>query len=209
MRSSVFLATGLAATAYGAEMAIQTALPNAGEQVARGGSNFQRRDLAACNSVATAVLPRITDGVPTVPADVASYLAFSANVTDACSNPTVTGSVGSAYSSYAQSLTSWQDAHITDFRAIWQACSDVQGVATVLPVGTGQCSSLVAAITSAGPVNPGGNGGGNGNGGGGGGNGNGNGGNGGNGGGSQNAATRESGAVLAAVAIAGFVVAAM
>ncbi|KAF6822231.1 hypothetical protein CPLU01_12149 [Colletotrichum plurivorum] len=204
MRPSVLLATGIAATAYGAEMGIQTALPNAAEQ-APGPRGYQRRDLASCNSVATAVLPRITDA-PTVPADVASYLAFSASVTDACANPTVTGSIGSAYSSYAKSLTSWQDAHITDFRAIWQACSDVQGVATVLPLGTGQCSSLVAAITSAGPVDAGGNGGGNGNGGGGGGNG---GGNGGNGGGSHNAASKETGALMAAVAIAGFVVAVM
>lgn len=200
MRPSVLLATGLAATAYGAEMAIQTALPDAAEQAAPGPRGYQRRDLASCNSVATAVLPRITDA-PTVPADVASYLAFSASVTDACSDPTVTGSIGSAYSSYAKSFTSWRDAHITDFRAIWQACSDVQGVATVLPIGSGQCSSLVAAITSAGPVDAGGNGGGNGIGGGGG--------NGGNGGGSRNAAPRETGAVMAAVAIAGFVVAAM
>uniref|UniRef100_L2FQJ9 Uncharacterized protein n=1 Tax=Colletotrichum fructicola (strain Nara gc5) TaxID=1213859 RepID=L2FQJ9_COLFN len=110
----------------------------------------------SCNSVATAVLPRITDAAPTLPVDVANYLALSASVTDPCSDPTITGSIGSAYSTYAKSFTSWKDAHMSDFRAVWQACSDVQGVATVLPLGTGQCSSLVAEITSAGPVNPGG-----------------------------------------------------
>ncbi|KAF9873865.1 hypothetical protein CkaCkLH20_08599 [Colletotrichum karsti] len=183
--SSILVAAGLAATAT-ANIQIQTA-PNqqAGSPV--------RRDLASCNSVATALLPKITDGAPTVPADVANYLAFSASVTDACADPQITGSVGSAYSTYAASLTSWRDAHMSDFRAVWQACSDVQGVATVLPVGSGQCSSLVAQITSAGPVGGNGIGGGNGNG----------------GDRSGNAGPRETGAVMAAAAMAGFVVAAL
>ncbi|KAL0938536.1 uncharacterized protein CTRU02_205146 [Colletotrichum truncatum] len=185
MRSSILLSAGIAATANA--MQILTA-PN--EQI--GGAINQRRDLASCTSVASAVLPRITDNVPTVPADVANYLAFSATITDPCSNPTITGSIGSAYSTYASAYTSWREAHIGDFRALWQACSDVQGVATVLPVGTGQCSSLVAEITSAGPVG-GGSGGGNGVG----------------GGNSGNAGPRETGAVMAAAAVAGFVVAAI
>ncbi|GJC83189.1 hypothetical protein ColLi_06027 [Colletotrichum liriopes] len=143
----------------------------------------QRRDLNACNSVATSILPKITE-------DVAAYLALSATITDPCSEPTITGSIGSAYSTYASEYTSWRDKHITDFRAVWQACSDVAGVVDILPTGSDQCSSLVAQITSAGPVN-GGSGSG-------------------NGVGSPNAARpRETGAVVAAAAVAGFVVAAI
>ncbi|KZL80223.1 hypothetical protein CI238_06539 [Colletotrichum incanum] len=150
----------------------------------------QRRDLNACNSIATSILPKITEGVPTPPADVAAYLALSATITDPCSEPTITGSIGSAYSTYASEYTSWRDKHITDFRAVWQACSDVAGVVDVLPTGSDQCSSLVAQITSAGPVN-GGSGSG-------------------NGVGSPNAARpRETGAVVAAAAVAGFVVVAI
>ncbi|GKT40453.1 uncharacterized protein ColSpa_00634 [Colletotrichum spaethianum] len=148
-----------------------------------------RRDLDSCTSVATSILPKITDGVPTPPADVAAYLALSATITDPCSDPTITGSIGSAYSTYASEYTSWRNKHISDFRAVWQACSDVPGVVDVLPTGTDQCSSLVAQITSAGPVNGGGSG---------------------NGVGSPNAARpRETGAVMAAAAVAGFVVAAI
>ncbi|EFQ31341.1 uncharacterized protein GLRG_06485 [Colletotrichum graminicola M1.001] len=114
---------------------------------------LERRDLNACNSVATSLLPRITDGAPTVPVDVAAYLALSATITDPCVDPTITGSIGSAYSTYASSYTSWRNDHLSDFRAVWQACSDVPGVTDlILPTGTGQCSSLVAQITSAGPT---------------------------------------------------------
>ncbi|KAK1991042.1 hypothetical protein LX36DRAFT_543953, partial [Colletotrichum falcatum] len=137
--------------------AVLTAASNAAQAPNRAGEALAaaaaavRRDLNACNSVATSVLPRITDGAPTPPADVAAYLALSATITDPCVNPTITGSVGSAYSTYASSLTSWRNDHMSDFRAVWQACSDVPGVVDVLPTGTGQCSSLVAQITSAGP----------------------------------------------------------
>ncbi|KAL2881623.1 hypothetical protein SGCOL_003191 [Colletotrichum sp. CLE4] len=166
-------------------------VPNrASEAIAAANAAIKdRRDLNACNSVATSLLPKITDGVPTPPADVAAYIALSVTVTDACSDPTITGSIGSAYSTYASSYTSWRDKHITDFRALWQACSDVPGAVDVLPTGTNQCSSVVAQITSAGPVNGGGSG----------------------GIGSHNAAARpmETGAVVAAAAMAGFVVAAI
>ncbi|OHE96273.1 hypothetical protein CORC01_08491 [Colletotrichum orchidophilum] len=189
MRSSTYIFAALSATAN-ALQALE--VPNrAHEAIAAANAAIKdRRDLNSCNSVATSLLPKITDGVPTPPADVAAYIALSVTITDACSDPTITGSVGSAYSTYASSYTSWRDKHITDFRALWQACSDVPGVVDVLPTGTNQCSSVVAQITSAGPVNGGGSG---------------------NGvGGSHNAARpRETGAVVAAAAMAGFVVAAI
>ncbi|GJC99250.1 Infection structure specific protein [Colletotrichum higginsianum IMI 349063] len=192
MRSSSIILTALAAVASAYQV------PNRAPQALAAASAAirERRDLDACNSVATAVIPRITDA-PTAPADVAAYLAISATITDACVDPTITGSVGSAYSTFASELTSWREKHMSDFRAVWQACSDVPGVVNVLPTGSGQCSSLVAQITSAGPVNNGGSGGGGGSGSG-------------NGGGVGNAARpRETGAVVAVVAVAGFVVAAL
>ncbi|GKT63160.1 hypothetical protein ColTof4_05250 [Colletotrichum tofieldiae] len=187
MLASTILFAVLTATASAVQV------PNrANEAIAAADAAIrQRRDLNACNSVATSILPKITEGVPTPPADVAAYLALSATITDPCSEPTITGSIGSAYSTYASEYTSWRDKHITDFRAVWQACSDVAGVVDILPTGSDQCSSLVAQITSAGPVNGGGGGSG-------------------NGVGSPNAARpRETGAVVAAAAVAGFVVAAI
>ncbi|KAK1967819.1 hypothetical protein LY78DRAFT_473639 [Colletotrichum sublineola] len=193
MRPSTLVFAALAVTANAVQV------PNRASEAlaAADAAVVGRRDLNACNSVATSLLPKITDGVPTPPADVAAYLALSATITDPCSDPTITGSIGSAYSTYASSYTSWRNDHMSDFRAVWQACSDVPGVADViLPTGTGQCSSLVAQITSAGPVNPGSGGGG--------------GGGGGSGNGVGNAAgPRETGAVLAAAAVAGFVVVAI
>ncbi|KAF4777536.1 hypothetical protein HER10_EVM0003331 [Colletotrichum scovillei] len=189
MRLPTYFIAALCATAN-ALQAID--VPNrASEAIAAANAAIkERRDLNACTSVATSLLPKITDNVPTPPADVAAYLALSVTITDACSDPTITGSIGSAYSTYASSYTSWRDKHITDFRALWQACSDVPGIVDVLPTGTNQCSSVVAQITSAGPVNGGGSGG---------------------IGGSHNAAAkpRETGAVVAAAAMAGFVVAAI
>jgi len=187
MRPSTLVLAGLTATTN----AVQTPDRASEARAAAEAAFLERRDVNACNSVATSLLPKITDGVPTPPADVAAYLARSATITDPCVDPTITGSVGSAYSTYASSYTSWRNDHLSDFRAVWQACSDVPGVADIiLPTGTGQCSSLVAQITSAGPVNGGGGGG--------------------SGNGVGNAAgPRETGAVLAAAAMAGFVVAAI
>ncbi|KAK2042800.1 hypothetical protein LZ31DRAFT_446278, partial [Colletotrichum somersetense] len=150
MRPSTLVLAVLAAATNAAQVPNRASEARAAADAAVAGA--ERRDLNSCNSVATSLLPKITDGVPTPPADVAAYLALSATITDPCVDPTVTGSIGSAYSTYASSYTSWRNNHLSDFRAVWQACSDVPGVADViLPTGTGQCSSLVAQITSAGP----------------------------------------------------------
>ncbi|WYZ42545.1 hypothetical protein EsH8_VI_000244 [Colletotrichum jinshuiense] len=183
MRSSIIIIAALTATAQSLQM---LEAPNrANEAIAAAGRAIkERRDLDACTSVATSILPKITDNVPTAPADVASYLAFSVTITDPCSDPKITGSIGSAFSSYASEYTSWRNKHISDYRALWQACSDVPGIVNVLPTGSDQCSSLVAEITSAGSGNGGTK--------------------------SPNAAgPRETGAIVAAAAMAGFVVAAV
>ncbi|KAK2061099.1 hypothetical protein LY76DRAFT_614581 [Colletotrichum caudatum] len=151
MRPSTLVLAALAAAANASQAPNRAVEARAAAEAAVAAAGG-RRDLNSCNSVATSLLPKITNGVPTPPADVAAYLAISATITDPCVNPSVTGSIGSAYSTYAASYTSWRNDHLADFRAVWQACSDVPGVADViLPTGTGQCSSLVAQITSAGP----------------------------------------------------------
>lgn len=109
---------------------------------------IEARGTDECLSVASTVIPRITD-FPTPPADVESYLATAdVTTTDACVDPVITGDVGSQFSSWASEYTAWSDEHVSDFRALWQACSDVSEVATAIPTGSDACSSLVARITS-------------------------------------------------------------
>lgn len=139
------LALRLAALATTASVTTAYELPAHPAVVARA---IEARGTDACLSVASTVLPRVT-GYPTPPADVTEYLeTASITQTDACVDPVVTGDVGSQFSSWATAYSSWADAHVSDFRALWQACSDVSEVATAIPTGTEACSSLVARITS-------------------------------------------------------------
>ena len=110
--------------------------------------DLQARGTPECTSAASSLLPRITD-FPLPPSEVEEYLATAEfTITDACKDPEITGDIGSQFSSWASEYTSWQQSHISDFRALWQACSDVPEVASVVPTGTDACSSVVAAITS-------------------------------------------------------------
>ncbi|KAK7754137.1 hypothetical protein SLS62_003983 [Diatrype stigma] len=132
-----FFGLALAASAY--------ELPAHPAMIARA---IEARGTNECLSVASTVLPEVT-GYPTPPAAVTEYLeTASVTQTDACVDPLITGDVGSQFTSWATAYSSWADAHVSDFRALWQACSDVSEVATVLPTGTEACSSLVARITS-------------------------------------------------------------
>ena len=144
------LVLGIVASAAGSASAYQ--LPLHPTHVARA-VNLQARDTPACTEAASTLLPKITS-YPEPPEDVVDFLATAdITVTDACQEPEITGSIGQEFSSWASEYSAWQIEHISDFRALWSACSDVSEVAEVLPTGTDACSSIVAQITSN-PGNP-------------------------------------------------------
>ncbi len=100
-----------------------------------------------CQSAASTVMPLLA-GYPTPPAAVESYLeTASVTITDNCQDPVITGAVGSEFSTWATAFSSWRQDHVSEFRALWQACSDYPAVASALPT-EGVCSSLVGQITS-------------------------------------------------------------
>lgn len=144
------LVLGIVASAAGSASAYE--LPLHPAHMVRA-VNLQARDTPACTKAASTLLPVLT-GYPQPPSDVEEYLLTAdITVTDACQEPEITGSIGQEFSSWASEYSAWQIEHISDFRALWSACSDVSEVAEVLPTGTDACSSIVAQITSN-PGNP-------------------------------------------------------
>lgn len=107
---------------------------------------IEARGTDVCTSAASTIVPKLAD-MPTPPAALSRYMeTASVTQTDPCVDPVITGSVGSEYSSYATAYTSWVNAHMSDLRDLWKACSDVPSV--VNPTDTDDCSSMVASITS-------------------------------------------------------------
>ncbi|KAM0332018.1 hypothetical protein ACHAQA_002284 [Verticillium albo-atrum] len=109
------------------------------------------RDLAECSSVADDVLPLLTS-IPTPNSELARFILTESAIVaadDQCTVPSVTGSLASEFTSYASALLSWQEGHISEFRSLWQACSDVPGIRDQvdLPTGSGSCARLAAQIT--------------------------------------------------------------
>ncbi|KAK2046365.1 hypothetical protein LZ31DRAFT_552272 [Colletotrichum somersetense] len=115
----------------------------------RGTDSLEARDESACLA-AVAQYSTVTADFPPIPDTLAT--ATDANipqVTDPCRFPSVTGSVGEALTSYSAALQSWEDAHITEIRALWGACSDVPEISSVIAqFGDSICSTALAPITS-------------------------------------------------------------
>lgn len=141
------LTTVLTIVASAATGASAYQLPQHPTHVARA-VDLQARSTPECTSAASSLLSRITDW-PTPPSDVEEFISTAdITQTDACKDPEITGSIGDEFSSWAAEYSAWQEDHVSDFRALWQACSDVPEVASAIPTGTEACSSLVAKITS-------------------------------------------------------------
>ncbi|KAK2034902.1 hypothetical protein LX32DRAFT_306755 [Colletotrichum zoysiae] len=115
----------------------------------RGTDSLEARDEQACLA-AVAQYSTVTADFPPVPDALAT--ATGANipqVTDPCHFPSVTGSVGEVLTSYSAALQSWEDAHITEIRALWGACSDVPEISSAIAqFGDSICSTALAPITS-------------------------------------------------------------
>ncbi|GJD00631.1 infection structure specific protein [Colletotrichum higginsianum] len=101
----------------------------------RGADALEARDEAACFSLPTALATATDVEIP--------------QITDPCQFPSVTGSAGQLVTSYSSALQSWQDAHITEIRSLWSACSDVPQISSLLDeYGNGICSTALAPITA-------------------------------------------------------------
>ena len=140
------LVLGIVASAAGSASAYE--LPLHPAHMVRA-VNLQARDTPACTEAASTLLPKVTD-YPEPPKDVQDFLLTAdVTVTDACELPEVTGSIGEEFSSWASEYSAWQSDHVSDFRELWHACSDVPEVAAAIPTHTTEaCSSFVAQITS-------------------------------------------------------------
>jgi hypothetical protein len=69
------------------------------------------------------------------------------NTADPCQLPVVTGSFAEKFSEWASEWTSWQAQHISEYRIIWESCSDAPDITDLAPVGPDACSTLRAKIT--------------------------------------------------------------
>ncbi|KAK1674104.1 hypothetical protein BDP55DRAFT_188434 [Colletotrichum godetiae] len=115
-----------------------------------GNDALEARDETACASVYMAH-STIIDDFPALPTALATETGFDIpQITDPCVMPSITGAAGQIITSYSSALQSWQDAHITEIRELYSACSDVPEVASALnSYGSAVCSTALADLTSA------------------------------------------------------------
>jgi hypothetical protein len=91
-------------------------------------------------------------GIPGPPSDMSELAVSFAlgslyNTADPCQLPVVTGSSAEEFSEWASDWTSWQAQHVSQFRIIWESCSDEPDITDLAPVGPDACSTLRAMIT--------------------------------------------------------------
>ncbi|KPM41713.1 hypothetical protein AK830_g4824 [Neonectria ditissima] len=133
MRAHQILASGLSASV-----------------LAAGENALEQRDAAECSSVAIKLLPSLAD-VPTPDSALAEFIAEQtqlATATDGCEIPAVTGSLTSEYSSWVSELASWYEENTGAISSVLEACSDVPEIKSQfdqLPGALTVCSSLTWA----------------------------------------------------------------
>ena len=118
-----------------------------------------RRDQAACDSAASKFTSDVEGHLPPTPAaslyeSLSSYF-IAHNITGAnnCQVPTITGALGSSYTSYESAVSKWFDSYSGDFQSLYSACSDVPAVSSVLASdfsAAGTCTSGLGALTGSG-----------------------------------------------------------
>ncbi|KAK1544001.1 hypothetical protein CPAR01_04634 [Colletotrichum paranaense] len=145
MQSKLLLAAAAATGAMAFEMS--GTLPRVLRRA--GNDALEARGKTACASVWMAH-STIVDDFPTEPTALATETNLDIpQITDPCVFPSITGQAGQIITSYSSALQSWQDAHITEIRDIYSACSDVPEVASALDAyGSAICSTALAVLTS-------------------------------------------------------------
>ncbi|GKT89221.1 hypothetical protein Ct61P_07071 [Colletotrichum tofieldiae] len=81
----------------------------------------------------------------------AATAALANSTVDPCATVSVTGSIGAVYTSWSNSVESWQTAHMSEMRDMWHECTDIPlisaEVKSMLESGS-FCTSKLAALTS-------------------------------------------------------------
>ncbi|RBR23946.1 uncharacterized protein FIESC28_03256 [Fusarium coffeatum] len=91
-------------------------------------------------------------GAPAPPMDMSELgvsfaLGSLYNTADPCQLPAITGSSAEEFSEWASEWTSWQAQHVSEYRILWESCSDEPYITDLVPVGPDACSTLRAKIT--------------------------------------------------------------
>ncbi|KAH7183194.1 uncharacterized protein B0J16DRAFT_345534 [Fusarium flagelliforme] len=91
-------------------------------------------------------------GAPAPPMDMSELgvsfaLGSLYNTADPCQLPAITGSSAEEFSEWASEWTSWQAQHVSEYRILWESCSDEPYITDLVPVGPDACSTLKAKIT--------------------------------------------------------------
>ncbi|KXH44337.1 hypothetical protein CSIM01_08117 [Colletotrichum simmondsii] len=143
MQSKLLLAAAAATGAMAFEMS--GTLPRVLRRA--GNDALEARDETACASVWMAH-STIVDDFPTEPTALATETNLDIpQITDPCVFPSITGQAGQIITSYSSALQSWQDAHITEIRDIYSACSDVPEVAPNVVPGPSLIDEIVFGRT--------------------------------------------------------------
>ena len=97
-------------------------------------TGIEKRGTKECMSVATKILPHLTD-IPTPDASLSSFIADQtqwATITDPCVIPEVTGSLAKEYTSWANDVQDWYSEQQDGLSSLIKACSDVPEVSSQL-----------------------------------------------------------------------------
>ncbi|GKT63054.1 hypothetical protein ColTof4_05354 [Colletotrichum tofieldiae] len=117
---------------------------------------IEARGTPECTSAVFAFAEAVTgsDPLPTPPLELESWAATAAlanSTVDPCATVSVTGSIGAVYTSWSNSVESWQTAHMSEMRDMWHECTDIPlisaEVKSMLESGS-FCTSKLAALTS-------------------------------------------------------------
>jgi hypothetical protein len=97
-------------------------------------------------------------GAPAPPMDMSELgvsfaLGSLYNTQDPCKLPVITGSSAEGFSEWASEWTSWQAEHVSEYRVVWEACSDDPAITDLVPVGPDACSTLKAKVTGTSAAN--------------------------------------------------------
>ncbi|KAK2024116.1 hypothetical protein LX32DRAFT_643951 [Colletotrichum zoysiae] len=115
---------------------------------------LEARGTPECTNAVYAFADAVTgsDPLPTPPFDLKEWAATADIATmDPCATASVTGSIGAVYTSWSNSVESWQTAHMSEMREMWHECTDIPLVSaevkSLLESGN-LCTSKLAALTS-------------------------------------------------------------
>ncbi|KAK1595578.1 uncharacterized protein LY79DRAFT_102058 [Colletotrichum navitas] len=116
----------------------------------------EARGTPECTNAYKAFARAVTgsDPLPTPPFELEEWAVTADLATatvDPCATISVTGSIGAVYTSWSNSVESWQTAHMSEIRDFWHECTDIPAVSaevkSLLESGN-LCTSNLAAITS-------------------------------------------------------------